>query len=149
MDDGHDDMSASPVSSQGSSSTSGRNRPIPPIMPNMQQFISMRAKKFMEVHENEYHGKEMREKASKILHELRRLASDVEACYLGNGYGEGVDLFSRLAQYFDGDALESITSYELLNSEIVRVLLDVFNNPNGKSTFIRGVDATALLISVS
>jgi E3 ubiquitin-protein ligase TRIP12 len=132
MDDGHDDMSASPMSSQGSSSTSGRNRPMPPIMPNMQQFISMRAKRFMEIHENEHRGREMREKASGILYELRHLASDIEACYLGNGHGEGVDLFNRLAHYFDGDALESITSYELLNSEIVRALLDVFNNPDGK-----------------
>ncbi|KAI9781753.1 MAG: Ubiquitin fusion degradation protein 4 [Geoglossum umbratile] len=142
MDDGHDDMSASPVSSQGSSSTSGRNRPMPPIMPNMQQFISMRAKRFMEIHENEHRGKEMREKASKILYELRHLASDVEACYLGNGNGEGVDLFHRLAHYFDGDALESITSYELLNSEIVRVLLDVFNNPN---EFMRNEARSAFL----
>jgi E3 ubiquitin-protein ligase TRIP12 len=147
MDDGHDDMSVSPVSSQGSSSTSGRNRPMPPIMPNMQQFISLRAKKFMEVHENEHHGKAMREKASKILHELRCLASDVEACYLSNGYGEGVDLFNRLAQYFDGDALESITSYELLNSEIVRVLLDAFNNPNGRSYHTLGMKVIVLLIS--
>ncbi|KAI9769081.1 MAG: Ubiquitin fusion degradation protein 4 [Geoglossum simile] len=147
MDDGHDDMSASPMSSQGSSSTSGRNRPMPPIMPNMQQFISMRAKRFMEIHENEYRGREMREKASAILYELRHLASDIEACYLDNGHDEGVDLFNQLAHYFDGDALESITSYELLNSEIVRALLDVFNNPDGKPTHAVGVGSIGLLMN--
>ncbi|KAF5869118.1 putative hect-domain-containing protein [Botrytis fragariae] len=41
-----------------------------------------------------------------------------------------MELFTTLASYFDGDVLQSVTSAELLNSEIVQVLLEVFNNPD-------------------
>ncbi|KAI9878236.1 MAG: Ubiquitin fusion degradation protein 4 [Pleopsidium flavum] len=122
-----DDVSASP----SSSSSSERNYSVPPVASNVRDYVTLRAKKFLDTHENAS-GKGMREKASKILHGLQELAKDIESCYLEEGSNNGVDLFNRLAKYFDGDALESITSFELLNSEIVRVLLDVFNNDDGK-----------------
>ncbi len=125
--DMQDDMSASP----SSSSSSERNYPGPPAVSNVQDFVALRAKKFMEVHEKDK-GKAMRDKAHLILQDLQTLARDIEACYIGEGGTSGVELFKRLAEYFDGDALESITSAELLNSEIVRVLLEIFSSPSGK-----------------
>lgn len=91
----------------------------------VKDLIIVRAGKFLELYETSK-GREMRDKASGILTELQTLAKDIEGCYLGDGNGDGRHLFTRLAKFFHGDALESITSSELLNSEIIRVLLDVF-----------------------
>ncbi|KAH8601489.1 ubiquitin-protein ligase-like protein Ufd4 [Bisporella sp. PMI_857] len=97
-----------------------------------QQLIIQRAKKFIDVHEHEKSSKVMKKKATKILASLQTLALEIESHYLRHGSGNGVELFSKLASYFDGDVLESVTSAELLNSEVVRVLLEVFNNPDGQ-----------------
>ncbi|KAK5278455.1 Ubiquitin fusion degradation protein 4, partial [Cryomyces antarcticus] len=93
----------------------------------------MRAKKFVQAHETDI-GKEMRDKAAGVLEDLRGLAKDIKSCYLGHGNSDGSKLFARLAKYFDGDALESITSYELLTSGIVEVLLDVFTAPDTQAS---------------
>ena len=135
-DDGEDDnipedVSASPASSRGSTmSLDGPPRHMPSDVTSMQQLISQRAKKFLDVHENEKNSKNMKKKAMKILISLQGLASDIETHYLRQGQGDGVQLFTTLASYFDGDVLDSVTSAELLNSEVVRVLLEVFNNPD-------------------
>ena len=134
-DEMHDDMSGSPVSSQDSSS-SRRNHPASPGGLHMDRSISRRARKVLEAYENEANGKHVRDKAVKILEDLRQLAADIEECFIGSGQGNGIELFQRLSNYFDGDALESITSSELLNSGIVRVLLDVFNSTDGTSKII-------------
>lgn len=89
--------------------------------------IILRAQKFLDLYETSK-GRELRDRASRILTELQTLAKDIEICYLGDGNGDGHPLFLRLAKFFHGDALESITSSELLNSEIIRVLLDVFKD---------------------
>ena len=132
----NEDMSASP----STSSSSDRHYPAPPMATNVQGYITLRAKKFLDVHENAS-GKEMREKASAILEELQKLAKDIENTYLGERTGDAVSFFSRLADYFHGDALESMTSSELLNSDIVRVLLDIFSNPEGMFHCARKFDA--------
>jgi E3 ubiquitin-protein ligase TRIP12 len=128
-DDVRDDGSESSLSSRGSSS-SGRNHPVAPASSNMQAFLRMQAQKFLDVHENESDGKAMREKAMAILEDLRNLSSEVRASYLQDGVGSGASVFRELSKYFDGDAIDSITSSELLNSGIVRVLLDVFDGPD-------------------
>lgn len=128
MDDHRDDGSES---SRGSStSLDGQDQSLHSGMGTMQQLIAQRAKRFLEVHENEKSSKAMKKKASKILSNLQDLAVKIEDHYLRQQLGNGVELFNELAAYFDGDVLESVTSAELLNSEVVRVLLDVFNNPN-------------------
>lgn len=126
--DVHDDISPSP----SESSSSDQNYTSQSLTNNLEDYIIVRAKKFLEVHEYTK-GTEMRDKALGILHELQSLAKDIEKCYLGDddGGGSGTELFSRLSTHFLGDSLESITSAELLHSEIVRVLLDVLNNPDG------------------
>ncbi|TVY22765.1 putative ubiquitin fusion degradation protein, partial [Lachnellula hyalina] len=130
-DDIPDDISRSPTSSRGSTmSLDGPPRHITSDVTTMQQIIAQRAKKFLEVHETEKNSQNMKKKAVKILSSLQGLASNIESHYLHQGPGNGVELFTTLASYFDGDVLESVTSAELLNSEVVRVLLDVFNHPD-------------------
>ncbi|KAK8065938.1 HECT-domain-containing protein [Apiospora hydei] len=111
-----DDISASP-SSDGST------------------IIAEVAKKFLESHESEKQGKAMKKKAIKILSDLQSLASDIEGFYLlrtakNLAPENGIALFEKLASYFDADVLESVTSAELLASGLVRVLEEVFSNPD-------------------
>ncbi|KAL8909117.1 MAG: hypothetical protein Q9171_005183 [Xanthocarpia ochracea] len=119
-----DDLSLSP----SDSSSSDRNDRGASQSRSLQDYIALRAKKLLEVHET---GKatDLREKASAILNDLRTLAEDIQQCYSGSGSNNGTELFSKLSRYFDGDALDSITSAELLQSGIVKVLLAVFSNP--------------------
>ncbi|KAL8675106.1 MAG: hypothetical protein Q9168_000477 [Polycauliona sp. 1 TL-2023] len=120
-----DDISLSP----SDSSSSNHNDQGLTQSRSLQDYVAMRAKKMLETHET---GKKtnLREKASAILNELTTLAENIKECYSGNGSGDGTDLFSKLSRHFDGDALDSITSAELLHSGIVKVLLDVFSSPN-------------------
>ena len=141
-DDLQDDASVSPSSRGSTMSLDGAPRHTPSDITTMQQVIAQRAKKFLDVHENEKNSKIMKNKAMKILSSLQSLAADIESHYLHHGLGHGLSLFTSLASYFDGDVLESVTSAELLHSEVVRVLLDVFNNPDermsndARSTFL-------------
>ncbi|KAI5922840.1 E3 ubiquitin-protein ligase UPL3 [Camillea tinctor] len=135
--DQHDDnMTGSPVSSDGSTmSLDGPPRLFVADIPSMKSKISEAAKKFLEAHETEKHGKTMKKKALKILHNLQALASDIEAFYLQRTAPDlaphnGIILFERLASFFDADVLESVTSAELLASGLVRVLEEVFSNPD-------------------
>jgi E3 ubiquitin-protein ligase TRIP12 len=138
-----DDVSPSPASSRGSTmSLDGAPHRVQSDPASMQQLIALRAKKFLDVHENEKTSKSMKKKATKILTSLQGLASEIESHYLHRGLGNGIDLFNTLASYFEGDVLESVTSAELMNSEVVRVLLEVFSNPdeqlsnNARSAFL-------------
>lgn len=84
------------------------------------------AQAFLEVYEAS-HGEAVRAEALRILTALKSLASKIRSRYKRGADG-GLPLFEQLAAYFDGDALESITSSELLNSGIIQVLLDVLGN---------------------
>ncbi|KKY39729.1 putative ubiquitin-protein ligase [Diaporthe ampelina] len=94
------------------------------------------AKQFLETHETEKNAKSMKKRATKILTDLTELSNEIEAFYLrptssGSIAGEnGKKLFEKLATYFDSDLFESATSAELLASGIVRVLEQVFSNPD-------------------
>lgn len=126
-----DDVSPSPASSRGSTmSIDGPSQRLPTDANSMHRLIAQQAQHFLDVHENEKNSKSLKKKATKILTSLQGLASDLENHYLHQAPGDGVKLFNTLASSFDGDVLESVTSAELLNSEIVRVLLDIFNNPD-------------------
>ena len=140
-----DDITPSP----STSTSSDRNYPGPPIASNLQDYVILRAKKILEVHENAK-GTEMRDKASTILEELHTLAKAIRSCYLGERTEDGLTLFTRLSKYFNGDALQSMTISELLNSDIVDVLLDVFSTdgrclkkPFFPRLLISGSDATS------
>ncbi|OJK02652.1 hypothetical protein ASPACDRAFT_112834 [Aspergillus aculeatus ATCC 16872] len=136
-EDGHDDDEAeddydepededNDDISESSSSASGQlvaNK----IANAMKDLVIRNAQGFVNQYEASQ-GKDMRDKALEILQELQTLASDLEACYSGDETDDGLSLFKKLATYFDGDALESITSSELLNSGIITVLLKVFGD---------------------
>ena len=92
-----------------------------------QDIITLRAKRFMEAHGDEG-SQDMRMKAARVLEDLKTLAAELQQCYSGSKSDGGMALFRRLAKYFDGDALESVTSYELMSSGIVDVLLKLFND---------------------
>lgn len=114
-----------------SSSSSDRRDPLP--LPNIEDIITLRAKKFIEAHERDS-DKPIRDKASAVLQDLRNLADEIRTCVSAGGATQLRELFTRLASYFEGDALESITSYELKSSKIVDVLLDVFAAPSVHGT---------------
>nr|OQO31812.1 hypothetical protein B0A51_00714 [Rachicladosporium sp. CCFEE 5018] len=96
---------------------------------DVQDIVTMRAKRFMDAH-GEEGSEELRNKATFVLNDLRALSHELKACYNGISSQGGVALFKRLAGYFDGDALESITSYELMTSDIVDVMLQLLNHPD-------------------
>ncbi|KAF7631838.1 putative ubiquitin-protein ligase Ufd4 [Aspergillus flavus] len=121
--DENDDMSESDSSSLSGQVISTR------VDNAMKDLVIRDARTFVDLYEAS-HGRDMREKAIQVLTELRNLASNIEACYSGDAREDGLALFEKLAAYFDGDALESITSSELLNSGIIKVLLDVFGDFN-------------------
>lgn len=121
-----DDMSLS-----DSSSSDHEERPVEDI--TLQDTVTMRAKSLLGVHDTAK-ATEMRDKASKIMNELKTIAKGIKECYSSQGSANGTGVFSRLSRNFDGDALSSITSAELLNSGIVQVLLDVFSNSDGRWT---------------
>ena len=122
----HNETSPSP----STSTSSDRNYPPPPLATNLQDYVMLRAKKFLEVHESAK-GTAMRERALSILQDVKSLADNLRACYFEDRRDDGLGLFRQLSQYFGTDNLESITSAELLSSDIVNVLLDVFGSTNG------------------
>ncbi|KAK0739070.1 hypothetical protein B0T21DRAFT_382199 [Apiosordaria backusii] len=140
----------SPVSSEGSTMSldgPGRRMSLSDF-PSSKTRIGQMAKKFLEVHETEKQGKAMKKKATKILANLSALATELETFYLHRTpgslpVGNGAKLFTRLASYFDSDVLESVTSAELLASGVVRVLEEIFDNPDenlataAQSTFLQ------------
>ncbi|KAF5662075.1 e3 ubiquitin ligase TRIP12 [Fusarium heterosporum] len=142
----NDDMS--PVSSRGS--TMSLEVPLHRFVSDVRPMKSRTrdvAKKFLETHETESHGQAMKTKATVILEALSELAGELETFYLkrttgGAAVEKGKELFAKLASYFDTDVLESVTSAELLASGLVRVLLEIFSNPNeelaraAQSTFL-------------
>ncbi|KAI1319660.1 E3 ubiquitin-protein ligase UPL3 [Xylariaceae sp. FL0255] len=134
--DHHDEISGSPASSDGSTmSIDGPPRLFVSDVSLMKARITEAAKKFLETHETEKQGKAMKKKAAKILGDLQQLASDIEAFYLHRTASDlsaarGTTLWKRLASYFEADVLESVTSAELLASGLVRVVEEVFSNPD-------------------
>jgi len=105
------------------------DRPSTRAVQDVQDVITLRSKRFIEVHGHEGSEK-LRLEATTVLNDLRTLADDLKTCYNHVGSEGGSALFMRLAKYFDGDALESITSHELMTSGIVDVLLHTLNDPD-------------------
>ncbi|KAJ9640308.1 Ubiquitin fusion degradation protein 4 [Coniosporium tulheliwenetii] len=102
-----------------------------PPMPDVEDLITIRARKFMEVHETE--GKKiMQEKAASILEDLRSMAEAMKAHISNQDTTDSIEVFRRLAEYFSPDPLESITSYELLTSGILGALFDLFSGPSAE-----------------
>ncbi|CAI7621911.1 unnamed protein product [Penicillium pancosmium] len=107
------------------SSVSGRQS-LAKIENALHDLVIRDANAFLKVYE-EGQGAQVRTEALRILTELRSLASQIRESYATQG-DDGLALFKHLATYFDGDALESITSSELLNSGIIEVFLEVLGD---------------------
>ncbi|OAG38171.1 hypothetical protein AYO21_07631 [Fonsecaea monophora] len=122
-------------SQSSDSSDDDDEMPSPLAIAGVADMVVMRAKKFLEKYDTPK-GRELKEKASKIRADLHELANDIENFYAQSKQVETENnLFIRLASYFDGDALESITSSELLDSGIIRVLVKVLSEvPTTPST---------------
>ncbi|KEF63848.1 E3 ubiquitin-protein ligase TRIP12 [Exophiala aquamarina CBS 119918] len=121
-----------------SSGSSDEEMPSPLAIAGIADLVVLRAKKFLDKHDTR-RGKELKAKAASIRNNLHKLAGDIE-----NFYAAPIDfetessLFSGLARYFDGDALESITSSELLDSGVIRALLKVLcDDPHPASSSAR------------
>jgi E3 ubiquitin-protein ligase TRIP12 len=137
-----DDLDMGDLHDDDASVSSHDSADGPDGMASMKHLISRRAKKFLEAHDNEKSSKAMKKKALKILSGLQELAQEIKDHYLHGRPADAVSLFHRLADHFGGDVLDSITSAELLNSEVIQVLLDIFRNPDAqlandaRSTFV-------------
>ncbi|KAF2825511.1 hypothetical protein CC86DRAFT_467925 [Ophiobolus disseminans] len=142
-DEDDDDEVPNEHNDEDSDSSSSDDQPASPPRQNIQDVITLRAKKFLEAHEKDS-DKPIRDKASAVLDDLKSLAKDINSCMQSRSLGKCKELFTLLATYFQGDALESITSYELKTSKIVDVLLDVF----ATSTSIHGVDPRSIFLEV-
>lgn len=126
QDDNEDD------SDSDSSSIAGRQS-LAKMENALNDIVIRDAHAFLKVYEAGQ-GATVRAEAEKILNELQGLAANIRAFYSSCNENEGVALFKSLAAYFDGDALKSITSSELLNSGIIQVLLDVLTEFKASST---------------
>ncbi|EFX05900.1 ubiquitin-protein ligase [Grosmannia clavigera kw1407] len=134
MEDHHDEAPGSPASSDGSTtSTDSPPRHLVANVPSRAR-IAHFAKRILDTHETEKSGREMRQKATEILSGLFGLAQEISSFYLERSSAsrpleDGIVLFERLAGFFDSDVFESVTSAELLESGLVRVLELIFSNP--------------------
>ncbi|EXJ90860.1 E3 ubiquitin-protein ligase TRIP12 [Capronia coronata CBS 617.96] len=113
--------------SQSSESSDDDEMPSSLAVAGISDLVVVRAMRFLEKYDTTK-GKELKQKASEIRNDLHKLANDIETFYSQPRQMESSNqLFTRLASYFDGDALESITSSELLDSGIIRVLVQVLS----------------------
>ena len=129
------------------SDSSDDQMPPSSMGPGADDLVIAQAKAFLEKYDNAL-GRELKQKAQAIRNDLQTLASDIEGCYSKKSTQAGADPFERLAVYFDGDALESITSSELLESGIIRVLVDVLGSTAGSSEDARK-DFTSAFMSTT
>ncbi|KAJ5650516.1 Ubiquitin-protein ligase Ufd4 [Penicillium longicatenatum] len=120
-DEDNDDLSESETSS-----ISG-HQSLAKLDNALNDLVIRDAQAFLQIYEAG-HGDSVRKEAQKILDDLQSLATKIRECYSPHGDKKGLPLFKTLASYFDGDALESITSSELLNSGIIEVLLEVLTD---------------------
>lgn len=131
------------------------------IEQTLRDVIIFRARDFMKTYEATSASRGLHCKAEEVMDELQRLLKDLENFYsdshagnnarlgpaklktrVGRRHGKedhaGYDLFRKLTTYFEGDALEGITSSEVLSSGAIDVLLRVFQNcPSSKVDFMR------------
>ncbi|KIW04370.1 uncharacterized protein PV09_04654 [Verruconis gallopava] len=137
-DDDDDDEHREHLESSSSSETSSDDPPPNHLRPvhSPEDIIIMRAKKFMEAHESSNQALP-RSKAESIRDHLKGLTEEIRSTYLENTGQDGVMLFRRLAAYFDCDAPEGVTSYELLSSNLVEMMLDVFADTNPRAADAR------------
>lgn len=124
----HDDMSPSPSESSEVESVRSDHVTSP-----LEDIITTEAQRFVESLGRTGDGRP-RAQAKAVLEDIRSVANDIQECYASDDFSKAVTHFRHLAKYFGGDALQAITSAELLGSDLVDVLLDTFTSPDDPST---------------
>lgn len=133
-EENHDDTPGSPASSYGSDTSydfplRDRQATIAPL----QTHINALARRFLIKHETGKNNDGVRLKATQTLSSLTSLANEIAEFYLGPhadtlAIGKGIELFKRLAGFFDSNVVENATSAELLGSGLINVLERIFGN---------------------
>jgi E3 ubiquitin-protein ligase TRIP12 len=123
-EDEDDHLDSSPVSSRSSSSSRNGATALSELVSGIDNSITQMAKKFMQVHEKDGTAA-MKIKAQEIMESLKQLADGLHA------EKQPAKLFEKLAGFFGSDSLQSISSFELLNSGIVEALLSVLESTPG------------------
>ncbi|CAK7267043.1 Ubiquitin fusion degradation protein 4 [Sporothrix epigloea] len=133
-DENPDDIAGSPPSSCGSN-TSHDFPPRHQHVTNapLQTQVKTLARRFLVKHETGKNDNTIRLKATQTLSGLSSLASEISDFYLepqadASAVSKGIDLFKRLAVFFDSNVFENATSAELLGSNLVHVLERVLGN---------------------
>ena len=133
-DDGDNDENVDEHTDIDSSSASGEHNDLQGSISDLQDMVTLRAKRFMEG--NETSNVDVGQaKAHEILEDLKSLAQEIKQYEHDNGGSEDrASLFSKLAGYFKDDALSGITSYELLSSGVVDALLQALDQKDDDHT---------------
>lgn len=116
----HDEEMPSP------SSYSSEHASVLPAHHSDHDLNVLRAKAFLQTHETSK-SKTIRDKAASILGNLQSLASSLRQSLVSKSKTESKQFFIQLSNYFQGDPLETITSSELLHSDVIDTLLQVLN----------------------
>lgn len=134
--------------SDSTSSPEPPSRLVPPDHPSLRRLpipediITRRARSFIEAHAQDVD--QQNAKAMTILEDLKGLMTDIKACSIDAGCND-LEKFQKLASYFAQDELDSITSYELLSSDVVNVLYDVLSDQDPHSTSVRSAFLEAFM----
>lgn len=130
----------------GESDSDREDIPSPLTIPGAKDLVVLRARAFLDKYDTDS-ARQMRDEAEKIRQDLRHLANDIQEHYKGSKAAvEGRELFEKLSAHFEGDALESITSSELLDSGVIRLLGEILKPQSGLSGSARS-DFTAAFMS--
>ena len=136
-DDGDDDDGDDNIDEHtdvDSSSTSGDHNALQGSISDLQDMVTLHAKKFMEINETSCVDAGQI-KAHEMLEGLKSLAQKIKECKAGNDVSnDETSLFCKLAGYFIDDALNGITSYELLSSGVVNALLQTLDQKGDHDT---------------
>ena len=125
-DDDHQDL-RDELSPSPSTSSSDHHHSERDVARNLSDLVTLQARRLLAALKNE-HCRESSVQAAKTLNEVKALAESIRARYLYGAADDGRSLFKDLAKFFSLDTLKSMTSAELLSSDIVNVLLDVFDD---------------------
>lgn len=130
-DDEDQDRDDDDVSESESSESFNAPRLVNQSMDDMMHdHVITTARAFVQLYEQAESTDTMADKASKILKDLQALASKIKSTQEAGWGADYTPVFETLATYFDGDAIDSITSAELLRSGIIDVLVESFTSPD-------------------
>ncbi|KAF4553065.1 HECT-domain-containing protein 2 [Elsinoe fawcettii] len=104
-----------------------RDRGMP--YPDVRDVITLRAQKFVKLITTA-HSTENADEAATTVDEIRLLGTKLSEAYKSSEFARGEEFFADLAQYFAKEGTDGITSYELLKSDIVDTLLQIFTSEN-------------------